>query len=568
MVRIESDLDLVDSASEDFSSGNGESSMRRVGDGDSATVAESGTVEERELITALEDVSIGVYFFDAELRIRWLNKEALRRIGRVELGGLVGRSWFEVHPEMVQRRDVYDRVLAGEPVEIENARAELPDGDRFYDVRYQPLGDGRGLVGFSIDVTERYFAEQRLRAANRLESLGRLTGGIAHDLNNHLTAIYGYIELARYELGEEHVSYDHLSRVIEVGRSSQVLIQKLLDFARRRPMQPVVRKLSNLVEQIADRLLHPLLDEDLELRFDLEPNLGNVCVDPSAIEQILVNLVVNAREAMPDGGVINIRTYSKGFPEKKTRSRYPNLEPGPYLAIEVSDTGCGMDSSTLESCFEPFFTTKSTGNNSGLGLSTCFGLVRQMSGVIDVESERDRGSTFAILLPRIDDGEPEPEPTQRRRDDRANRGSETILLVEDQDDVRTALSASLQRFGYRVIEAANSGEAILMAERNELPIHVLVTDVIMPRVSGPVLAANLLKSRPELQVIFMSGNALHPTVQGDVDATGCPFISKPFRGDDLAKLIRETVDSKAPESSTDTYRQSGIARSDLDRRES
>lgn len=511
---------------------------------DGESIDRPRAVDEGELIAALEDFPSGVYFFDADLRVRWLNKEALRRIGRTELGDLIGRSWFEVHPEMEARRDIYDRVLAGESIELENARAILKEGDRFYDVRYQPLRDGRGMLGFSVDVTERYWAEQRLRAANRLESLGRLTGGIAHDLNNHLTAIFGYIELARFELGKAHPSFDHLSRVIEVGRSSQVLIEKLLDFARRRPMKPAVCGLSSLVEVIADRLLYPLLDEDLELRFDLEPDLGSVLVDPSAVEQILVNLVVNARDAMPHGGIVRIRTHAKTVTASE-RSRYPGLEPGPYLVIQVSDDGVGMDGATLESCFEPFFTTKDGGKNSGLGLSTCFGLVRQMSGTIDVESDPGHGSTFAILLPRVGPGEPEPEGRAKPHDSESLTGSETLLLVEDDVDVRMAVAASLVRFGYRVLEAANSGEALLIAEQDELPIHVLVTDVIMPRVSGPVLARRMMTSRPELRVVFMSGHSMHPSVESEIDSTVSPFIAKPFSGEDLAAAIRQALDRPA-----------------------
>lgn len=502
-------------------------------------------LEMHEIATALEELSVGVYFFDTSMRVRWLNREALRRIGFSHASEVIGRSWYDIHPEMETRREIYERVMAGESIELENARACLADGDRYYDVRYQPLRDRRGMVGFAIDVTKRHQAEQRLRIANRLESLGRLTGGIAHDLNNHLTAVFGYVDLSREQLGEDHPCFELLTRVIQVGRSSQALIEKLLGFARQRVMMPQLRALSALVEDIVGQLLVPLLDEDLELTLDLEPELGNVAVDASAIEQILVNLVVNARDAMSGGGSIHLRTFGKQLSGADCRDRYPDLNPGPYLVIEVSDNGSGMDDETREICFEPFFTTKQGGKNYGLGLSTCFGMVRQMDGVIEVDSAPGKGSTFLVILPRVEDGTEEPTKLAEPPASQALLGTETVLLVEDQTEVRSAVAGLLRRLGYRVLEAGNGGEALLLADQLDAPIHLLISDIVMPRVSGPTLAKRIMEGRPELRVIFMSGNAMHPTVLGEIDTGGTTFLAKPFRGEQLARTVRRVLDAPA-----------------------
>lgn len=499
-------------------------------------------VEEDERLTALDDLSIGVYFFDADLRVRWLNKEALRRLGKTELAPLVGRDWFEIHPEMRERRATYERVLAGESLELQNACAKVPEGDRYYDVRYQPLRDRRGLVGFSIDVTDRYHAEERLKVANRLESLGRLASGFAHDLNNHLTAVFGYVELSLHALGRDHPQASHLERVIEVSRGSQALIEKLLDFARQRSLKPKVHALSPMIDSIAKRLLQPLLSEDLQVKVDLDPGAGSVLVDGSAIEQVFVNLVVNARDALPKGGVIQVRTFPRAISAAEASSRYPELQAGEYLVLEVTDNGPGMDAVTRARCFEPFFTTKDGGKNSGLGLSTCFGTVRQMGGLIELQTELGRGTTFLVLLPRAEAQEAKGRDREPGEDTTGLRGTETVLLVEDQEHVRGAVASMLLRYGYHVLEASNGGEALLIAEEIAVPIHVMLTDVVMPRVSGPVLAKRMEKLRPEMRVIYMSGHTMHPSVESEAHADGIPLLGKPFSGEEVARLLRRVLD--------------------------
>ncbi len=506
---------------------------------------EASAVEEDERLTALDDLSIGVYFFDADLRVRWLNKEALRRLGRSELAPLVGRSWFEIHPEMRDRRATYERVLAGESLELQNARAKVPEGDRYYDVRYQPLRNRRGLVGFSIDVTDRFHAEERLKVTNRLESLGRLASGFAHDLNNHLTAVFGYVELSLHAMGRDHPQASHLERVIEVSRGSQALIEKLLDFARQRSLKPEVHALSPLIKGIANRLLQPLLSEDLQIKLDLDTEAGSVLVDGSAIEQVFVNLVVNARDAIPRGGMIQVRTYPKSLSAAEVQSRYPELDAGDYLVLEVTDNGPGMDTVTRARCFEPFFTTKDGGKNSGLGLSTCFGAVRQMGGLIELQTELGRGTTFYVILPRAEAPDRAEHDREPGSDTERLRGTETILLVEDQEHVRTAVASMLLRYGYHVLEASNGGEALLIAEEIAVPIHVLLTDVVMPRVSGPVLAKRVRKLRPEIRIVYMSGHTMHPSVESEAHADGIPLLGKPFGGDELARLLQRVLNEPA-----------------------
>lgn len=355
---------------------------------------------EVDLFEMLEEVSISACVFDEEMRVRWLNRKARRWLERANCREVVGQSWYDLYPEMVVQRPIYERVLSGESIEASNTMISHPDGRRYYDVRYQPLPRQGGMVAFVLDVTERRRPEERQQVTSRMESLGRFAGGVVHDLNNLLTAICGYLDMTAEELEEEHPCLEKLTRCVEVSRDAQALIERLLDFARQRKLKTTVESLSALVTRIADRLLEPILRDRVAATFELAPGPDEVVVDGSAIERIFVNLLVNARDAMPNGGRIHVRTYSRVFMPSDELGAFSEPASGEFVVLEVSDNGAGMDKETLSRCFEPFFTTKRTSHSCGLGLSTCFGVVQQMNGRIAVESEVDRGTKFFIMLPR------------------------------------------------------------------------------------------------------------------------------------------------------------------------
>jgi signal transduction histidine kinase len=358
-------------------------------------------LDEDDLFQVLDAIPIGVHVFERDMRIRWLNKIARRRLRPAAPSDLVGCSWYDMHPEMIAHRPVHRRVRAGESIDVETVEVTTPDGPRYYDIRYQPLPTLGGMVAFSTDVTERYCAAELSYASNRLESLGRFAGGVAHDLNNHLTVIFGYLYMAIEDLGADHPVTRNLIRGTAVGRSAKTLLEKLLDFPHQRAMVPKLESLSELIEQIADRMLGPLLAKGVRVTFNLAPVADDVLVDASAVERIFVNLLVNANTAMPDGGLIQIRTYSKELPAVDCPGRYTDSLTGEYAILEFSDNGVGMDRETLTQCFEPFFTTNENGQSRGLGLATCLSVVREMGGEIGVESEVGRGTRFFVVLPRV-----------------------------------------------------------------------------------------------------------------------------------------------------------------------
>ena len=353
-----------------------------------------------DLFELLEEVSISACVFDQNMRIRWLNRRARRWLEDQGQRGIIGQSWYDLYPEMVVQRPVYERVLAGEAIEASNTMIVHPDGKRYYDVRYQPLPRQGGMVAFALDVTERHRSEERRRVTTRMESLGRFAGGIVHDINNLLTAIGGYLDMTSAELDEEHPSFGKLRRCAEVSRDAQILVERLLDFARQRELKTTVESMSTLVAQVGDRLLEPLMRDDVSVTFDLRSAQDWVEVDASAIERVFVNLLVNARDAMAGGGEICVRTFTKIFSPADELGAFSDPASGEFVVLEVADNGPGMDSATLSRCFEPFFTTKRSRRSCGLGLSTCFGIVQQMNGKISVESEVGRGTTFSIMLPR------------------------------------------------------------------------------------------------------------------------------------------------------------------------
>lgn len=400
---------------------------------------------------------------------------------------------------------------------------------------------GAALVLLSArDITARKQLETRLHQSHKLESIGRLAGGIAHDFNNLLTAITGYTSLVWEALPPDDPAQSDLQQIQRaVGRASD-LTRQLLAFARQQIIEPHVINLNDLVFDM-DQLLRRLIGEDIEQLICTEANLGHVRVDPGQIEQVLVNLAANARDAMPDGGKLIIETKNVTLDDTYAR-QHAGVTAGPYVMLAVTDTGSGMDAAIWDHIFEPFFTTKDSNAGTGLGLATCYGIVKQHNGHISVYSEPGQGTTFKVYLPRVQAAaEALPHHTLV---DILPRGSETVLLVEDKPSVREVAARVLRAQGYTVLEAGNGDEALAVAQRNTTtPIQLLLTDVVMPQMGGKQLAEQLTAQYPGVKVLFTSGYTDTAITHEGRLAPGVAFLQKPFSAGILAQKTREVLDA-------------------------
>jgi len=397
------------------------------------------------------------------------------------------------------------------------------------------------LVATSRDVTERRALEEQLRQAHRLESVGRLAGGVAHDFNNLLTVIGGRAHLILSRLRPDDPLRRDIELIKKTGARAAQLTQQLLAFSRRQVLQPKVLDLNSVVAGL-ESILQRLIGEHIELVTSPAPGLGAVKADPGQLEQIIMNLALNARDAMPTGGRLTIQTAQAVLGAQRPAS-VKELEPGPYVLLTVSDSGMGMNEATRSQIFDPFFTTKEMGKGTGLGLATVYGIVRQSGGHITVESEPGRGARFTIYLPEVPDAARPREPSPATED--SPRGDETILLVEDEAAVRDLARDILELGGYRVLEATTTAEAERICREEPNPIHLLLTDVVMPQMSGRELAGRLTVARPAMRVLYMSGYTDDAIVHHGVLGQGPAFLPKPFTPGDLARKVREALDDGA-----------------------
>jgi two-component system, cell cycle sensor histidine kinase and response regulator CckA len=401
--------------------------------------------------------------------------------------------------------------------------------------------DGRveKLVIVNRDITDRKKLEEQFRQAQKMEAVGRLSGGIAHDFNNLLGVIIGYGEIMQEGLPEGHPLRRSANEILAAGRRAAGLTRQLLAFSRQQVLEPRVLDLNSVVRDM-ESMLRRLIGEDVDLTSKLDPELGTTKADPGQLEQVVMNLAVNARDAMPRGGKLIIETGNTEMDELFVR-RYPYpVQPGPYIRLTVSDTGSGMDAATRARIFEPFFTTKAKGQGTGLGLSMVYGVVKQSDGYIDVYSEIGLGTTFKIYLPRVDEAvAPGKAETTLSK---TLRGTETVLLVEDEAALRDLTSSVLGACGYTVLEAKNGGEALDISQHHEGPIDLLLTDVVMPGISGRVLADQLVQLRPHIRIVYMSGYTGQTVGAHGILDPGSLFLQKPFTRDALARKLREALD--------------------------
>jgi two-component system, cell cycle sensor histidine kinase and response regulator CckA len=405
--------------------------------------------------------------------------------------------------------------------------------------------DGRAArLVLANDVTARERAQEalqrteaQLRQSQKMDAIGRLAGGVSHDFNNILSVIISYGDMLLADLKPDDPIRADVDEIHKAGKRAADLTRQLLMFSRQQVIEPRVLDLNEVLTNL-DNMLQRILGADVSLVSLRTPQLGRVCADPGGIEQVVMNLVVNARDAMPTGGQLTIETANVTFDEEYAR-QHVGAKPGPHVMLAVTDTGTGMDRATLARIFEPFFTTKGAGKGTGLGLSTVFGIVQQNGGTVWVYSEPGQGTTFKVYLPRVDqevqEARPVPEPATLV-------GTETVLLVDDDEQVRVVTRAILLRHGYHVIDARNAGEALLLSESHRGAIHVLLTDVVMPQMSGPDLARRLAANRPAMKVLCMSGYTDDTIVRHGVIEARMAYLQKPVTPEVLTRKVRAVLD--------------------------
>ncbi|MCA9627454.1 MAG: response regulator [Myxococcales bacterium] len=499
----------------------------------------------------LESLHEGCQVVGFDFRYLYVNAAvvAQSKLSREEL---IGRTMLECYPgiEQTPMFATLQRALEEREEQRMVNEFEYPDGSRgWFELRFVPVPKGACIL--SLDITERKKRErelaemeEQLRQAQKMEAIGRLAGGVAHDFNNLLSVVLTCAELLYMDLPAEDPLRADVDEIRRAGQRATELTRQLLTFSRRRVLEPKVLDLNQVLEG-SERMLGRLLGADIELTCLHEAAVGKIVADPGTLDQVLMNLAVNARDAMPEGGQLTIETRNVFLDDEYARLHL-GAKAGAYVMLAVSDTGHGMDRETQQHVFEPFFTTKAQGKGTGLGLSTVFGIVKQNEGHIWLYSEPGVGTTFKIYFPEVQ-SVAERRPLVKAPE--SSRGNETILLVEDDQQVRHVAHVVLQRAGYQVLVASSAGEAFFLAEHHKGRIHLLLTDLVLPRVGGRELAERLTEQRPDLLVLFMSGYTDDGVTVHRLLESSAAYLQKPLTPRALRAKIREVLSgAEAPES--------------------
>jgi signal transduction histidine kinase/HAMP domain-containing protein len=430
----------------------------------------------------------------------------------------------------------------GKPVIIQHMHcAQNKDAQRIFEVYGYPIFNEKGeiaqVIEYNIDITEKKNLEDQLRQAQKLEAIGSLASGVAHDFNNLLTTILGYGELSLMKLAEDDPQRERIEAIYEAGQKASTLTRQLLAFSRKQILEMLVINLNSLLDNLT-KMLARMIGENVKIRMLLEPSSGNIMADPGQIEQIVMNLVINARDAMPDGGSITIETQRIDLDEEYCKI-HAEAKPGTYAALYVTDNGKGMEPEIMEKIFDPFYTTKEKGAGTGLGLSTVYGIVKQHNGHIYVYSELGSGTTFKIYFPQIQIA---AEKLTKKVFPAMKKGVETILVADDEISIRKLVRDTLEPLGYKIIEASDGEEALELFHQSDFKIDMLLTDVIMPKMTGKKLAETLIAEKPEFKVLYMSGYTDNVIAHQGVLDENIEFINKPLVPSLLTKKIREVLE--------------------------
>ncbi|MGA2632243.1 MAG: PAS domain S-box protein, partial [Terriglobia bacterium] len=509
--------------------------------------AEISLIRLRKAVEASGEV---IFMTDRDSIITFINPEFTRVYGYTE-AEVVGKTtprilksgtlqpadyasfWKTILEKRVARGEIVNKTKNGRLVSVHSSVNPVLDEG----------GHIAGFLAIQRDVSERKQMEQQFRQAQKMEALGQLAGGVAHDFNNLLTVISGYSELLADGLGQDGPRIEQLKQIQNAAGRAASLTRQLLAFGRRQTMVMEVMDINSAVAR-AEKMLRRVIGENIELVTRPAPGLGRVKADPGQVEQVVINLAINARDAMPQGGKLIIATANVEVSPDDSRCR-SGLKPGAYVLLTVADTGSGIDPRIKANIFEPFFTTKERGKGTGLGLATVYGIVQQSGGFVSVETELGSGSTFKVLLPRIE--QPLTPPAMEPAAKNHRPCTETVLVVEDEPPLRTMVRGILESCGYRVLEAGHGGEALAICERHEGPIHLVLTDVVMPQMGGPELALRLASRWPQVRILYMSGYTDDAIADAVERGANHDFIAKPFTPKTLTSKVREALDAKLPQ---------------------
>jgi two-component system cell cycle sensor histidine kinase/response regulator CckA len=510
--------------------------------------AESLRQTESGFRSMVEDAPYGIFRCDSSGRLLSANPALQHMLG------------YEDCRELLKTNLVKD--IFSNPSEFQRLKNLLEDEKEFKDIavelrrrdgtpitvrcRCRGIRDHEGLPGFDVfaeDVTEKRILERQLQMAGKMEAVGRLSGGIAHDFNNLLGVIIGYGQLIKRKLDSGSPLREHAEEIEKAGQRAAALTRQLLAFSRQQVLRPAVLNLNDLVTDMV-KMLPRLIGEDITVTTFMSPGLGMVKADQGQIEQVIMNLAVNARDAMPQGGQLRIETRNREIDLPYVR-HHPGAKPGQYVMLAVIDSGMGIDAETLAHIFEPFFTTKDVGKGTGLGLATVYGVVKQSEGYIWVDSEPGNGSSFQIFLPKVE--EEVSQAVDKEPASEVATGSETILLVEDSEPLRKLTKSFLESHGFQVLVAQHGEEAIRVEASHSGKIHLLVTDVVMPGINGTALAKELSSRQPKMKVLYISGYTDSFVAVHGVNETDMSLLNKPFTEDELIQRVREILDAEERE---------------------
>jgi PAS domain S-box-containing protein len=499
------------------------------------------SANEQRLRQIVDTAHEGIWVTDTQ-RVTTFANPRMCEILRVDPKDFIGQSALQFvlqdDRSESERRQARRRAGVAERVELKLRRKDGVVIDVAVSVSSMrgAQGEFMGSLALVTDITDSKSVEEQLRQSQKMEAVGRLAGGVAHDFNNMLSVILSFTSLALDELPPDSSVRADLQEVLRAGERSRELTKQILAFSRKQLLAPQILD-PNASLRALEPMLRRLIGEDVQLKLTLDPQLGRVRADPNQLEQVLMNLAVNARDAMPRGGMLTIETMNVELDQQYTKTHLETT-PGPHVMIAVTDTGVGMDHATQARVFEPFFTTKGPGEGTGLGLSTVFGIVKQSGGSIWLYSEPGRGTTFKIYFPRSDERE---VTTSARPVPARSLGNETILLVEDEAMLRNLVASILRRAGYQVLVAARPSEALSLAQSHAGHIDLLFTDVVMPEFTGKQLAEKILAMRPTIRVLYMSGYTENTIVHHGVLDEGIVFLPKPLTPDAVLDKVRTAL---------------------------
>ncbi|MCD4693201.1 MAG: PAS domain S-box protein [Calditrichales bacterium] len=493
--------------------------------------------------TLVESIEEGIFTLDSEGIFSFINNTAAQQLGGLQLPDILGKSIWDILPK--QKAEEYmtyiRKVISSGKGQAFNFILKENGQERHYSISIQPVKDSsketKLALNISADITDQRQLEEQLRQSQKMEAIGKLAGGIAHDFNNLIAIIHGYSKLMLLDIDEDETSFENVKEIDKACERAESLTSQLLTFSRRQILTPKLMDLNDFIRE-TEKMLKRLIREDIKLQTKLDPELSDIYADSGQIGQAIMNLVVNARDAMPDGGKVNIETKNITI-DKESTKLHANINPGSYVMLSVSDTGIGMGKDVQERIFEPFFTTKKKGKGTGLGLSTVFGIVKQSNGYIWVDSEPNHGTTFNIYLPPADGRIDTKEKVVTLKENL--KGTETILVVEDEDSLRAMICKMLRHNGYKTLEAPNGEEALYISRKYKETIHIILTDDVMPGMNGVELVKRLKLTHTEMGVLYMSGYTDNYIVKNKILNSGAQFIRKPFTPESLAIKIRQVL---------------------------